>query len=288
MDVSLIGTGLMGCAMTERLLATGHQVTVWNRTRERTEPLAELGAAVADSPEAAITAGEVTILMLTDEPAIRAVLAPTGRFPDLAGHTLLQMGTIGYAESRGLLEEVRAAGGEYFEAPVLGSRGQAVAGTLLIAVGATAEQFERWRGLLRCFGPEPSRVGEVGQGAAVKLAFNQLIASHITAFSLSLGMIRRRGVEVEEFMRILRRSSIYAKTYDKKLPRLLERDFSDPNFRERLLLKDIDLIRAEATELGLGTAAIDGIRELVERALEMGLEEDDYSTVYNAVDPVER
>lgn len=285
MHVSLIGTGLMGCAMTERLLATGHSVTVWNRTPDKTEAVAELGAAVADSPEAAIAAAEVTILTLTDEPAIRAVLSPDGSFPDLDGRTLLQMGTIGSEESRGLLADIEAAGGEYLEAPVLGSRGQAVAGTLLIAVGSTEEQFEHWRDLLKCFGPGPRRVGEVGQGASVKLAFNQLIASHITAFSLSLGMIRRRGVEVEEFMQILRRSSIYAKTYDKKLPRLLERDFSNPNFRERLLLKDIDLIRVEAAELGLDAATLEGIRQLVEKAIGMGLANDDYSTVYNAVDP---
>lgn len=285
MQVSLIGTGLMGCAMTERLLASGHAVTVWNRTREKTEPLAEMGATVADAPEAAIGAAGITILMLTDEPAIRSVLAPDGTLPDLGERVLLQMGTIGSDQSRRLLEDVTAAGGEYFEAPVLGSRGQAVAGTLLVAVGSTAEQYERWRPLLECFGPDPQRVGEVGQAASVKLAFNQLIASHITAFSLSLGMIRRRGVEVEEFMQILRRSSIYAETFDKKLPRLLERDFSNPNFRQRLLLKDIDLIRTEAEALGLDTAALVGIRRLVDKALAMGLSEDDYSTVYNAVDP---
>ncbi len=88
-------------------------------------------------------------------------------------------------------------------------------------------------------------------------------------------------------MQILRRSSIYAETFDKKLPRLLERDFSNPNFRQRLLLKDIDLIRTEAEALGLDTAALVGIRRLVDKALAMGLSEDDYSTVYNAVDPPE-
>lgn len=285
MKVSLIGTGLMGRPMALRLLEKGHQVTVFNRTAAKTEPLVEAGADMAGSAIEAIESSDLTILMLTDEPAIRAVLSPQGAMPHLAGRTILQMGTIGASESRNLGEDVEAVGGEYFEAPVMGSRGQAAAGTLIMAVGASPKQFERWKSLLSCFGPDPQYVGEVGQAAAVKLAFNQLIAAHISSFSLSLGIVRREGVDVEEFMEILRRSGIYARTYDKKLPRLLQRDFSEPNFRAELLLKDVDLIRDETLELGLDGRVVDAIRGLVVKALEMELGEDDYSTIYNAVDP---
>ncbi len=285
MRVSLIGTGLMGEPMAGRLLEAGQDVAVYNRTSEKAEALIAAGARRERSAAEAIAASEVTILMLSDAAATRATLAPEGALPDLSGRTLIQMATIGPAESIELAADVDAAGGEYLEAPVLGSRSQAADGSLFILVGATPEQFERWRDLLSVLGSDPRRMGEVGQAATAKLAFNQLIASHITSFSLSLGMVRRSGVDLEEFMAILRQSALYAKTHDAKLPRMQARDFSDPNFQTRLLLKDIDLVRNEAARLGLIPTAIDGIRDLVQGAVEEGLADEDYSCVYNAVDP---
>jgi len=285
MDVSLIGTGLMGHPMAVRLLAAGHRLSVYNRTREKALSLRDQGAEVAASPAAAIVASPVTVLMLKHAPAIRNLLYRGGALPELSGRTILQMSTIGPRESIALMEEVRDAGGEYCEAPVLGSRPQAREGRLLIMVGATAEEFERWSGLLRCFGPEPRRVGEVGQAAALKLAFNQLIAGLASAFALSLGMVRRQGIDVELFMEILRESALHARMFDAKLPRMLARDFSDPNFPARLLAKDLDLVCAEAQALGLGAEPLEGVRAVLERTLAMGLGDGDYCGLYAAVDP---
>jgi 3-hydroxyisobutyrate dehydrogenase len=285
MRVSLIGTGLMGEPMARRLLEAGYDLTVHNRTIAKTRSLVEAGVRRADSAAEAVAASEVTVLILADSAAIRAALAPAGSLPDLSGRTLIQMATIGAAESLELARDVEAHGGDYLEAPVLGSRAQAADGSLFVLVGSTAEQFERWRDLLSVLGSNPRRMGEVGQAATVKLALNQLIASHITSFSLSLGMVRRAGVDVDKFMGILRRSALYASSQDTKLPRMQARDFSDPNFQTRLLLKDIDLVRQEADRLGLTPTAIEGIRDVVQMAIEQGLADADYSSVYNAVDP---
>lgn len=288
MDVSLIGTGLMGRPMAERLLAAGHRVTVFNRTREKALPLEEQGARVAGSAREALTASEATFLMLRDSAAILSLLFEEGGvLPDLSGRTVIQMSTISPDESVALARDVRQAGGDYLEAPVLGSTPQAREGKLLVMVGGSPEQFDRWREVLRAFGPMPMLVGEAGHGAALKLALNQLIPSLAAAFSLSLGMVRRYGLDVDLFMGILRQSTFYAQAFDRKLPQMLERDFTNTNFPAELMLKDLHLVRSQAAALGLDTEPLDGVVAAVRKTVEAGRGREDYSALYTVVDPEE-
>ena len=97
-------------------------------------------------------------------------------------------------------------------------------------VGGTQDQLHRWGPVLQSLGQEPRLVGPVGQAAALKLALNQLIAAEITAFSLSLGLIQRSGVSVDLFMSILKESALFAPVFEKKLPRLQQRQYDHPNF----------------------------------------------------------
>ncbi|MEL6912800.1 MAG: NAD-binding protein [Cyanobacteria bacterium J06598_4] len=128
-------------------------------------------------------------------------------------------------------------------------------------------------------------MGAVGTAAAMKLALNQLIPSLISSFSLSLSLVQHLGVDEEKFMSVLRQSAIYAPTFDKKLPRMRDRDFSNPNFPTKHLLKDTNLIINQAAELGLNTGHIEGVKQVIEAALEMGLDDLDYSSIYSAINP---
>jgi 3-hydroxyisobutyrate dehydrogenase len=285
MRVAFIGTGLMGRPMAERALAAGHELTVYNRTRDKAEPLARKGARIAGSAREAIEVGECTVFMVRDGSVVRDLLSDEGFIPSLGGRTVIQMSTIAPVESVKLMEDVRGAAGDYLEAPVLGSVPQAEEGKLLVMVGGNSEQLGHWGGLLGCFGPEPRLVGPVGHAAALKLALNQLIASLSAAFSLSLGMVRRKGIEVDLFMDILRQSAFHAPTFDRKLPQMLARDFASPNFPAALLLKDLDLARAEADGLGLDTAALDGVRAVVKETVEAGRGREDYAALYETIDP---
>ncbi len=285
MRVAFIGTGLMGYPMAERVLAAGHEVIAYNRTREKAEPLERKGARIAGSAREAIAAGECAVFMVKDGSVVRELLSDEGFIPSLGGRTIIQMSTIGPAESVKLMEEVGGAAGDYLEAPVLGSVPQAEEGKLLVMVGGSAEQLEHWGGLLRCFGPEPRLVGPVGHAATLKLAMNQLIGSLAAAFSLSLGMVRRKGIEVDLFMDVLRQSAFYAPTFDRKLPQMLSRDFSLPNFPAALLLKDLDLARGEAGALGLDTTALDGVRDVVKKTVEADRGREDYAALYETIDP---
>lgn len=285
MNVALIGTGLMGFPMAEKLLEAGFNTTVFNRTRAKTEPLKARGANIAETPSEAIRSAEVVILMLADYPAIEETLFAAGKAVDFSDRTIIQMGTILPEESLKLGERVRQGGGVYLEAPVLGSIPNVKEKQLLVMVGATEEQFHAHEKIFRAFGSNIYWIGEVGKAAVVKLALNQLIASLTAGFALSLGVVQKHDVDVDIFMSILRHSALYAPTFDKKLPQMLERNFAGANFPLKHLQKDVDLVHTVARSAGLNTVGLQALREIFIRAVEQGFAEADYSALYNAIYP---
>lgn len=279
----------MGAPMALRLLAVGHQVWVYNRTAAKTEPLVAAGATACATPTDVLAAATVTVLMLSDAPAIEAVLLPEGQpEPDLAAHTFIQMGTLAPMESQRLGQRLGALGASYLEAPVLGSIPEAKAGTLMVMVGAPAAEFAQWEPLLACLGDTLYHVGPVGQGAALKLAMNQLIGALTTGFATSLGLVQQAGIDQDQFMAVVRRSALYAPTFDKKIGRMASRNFANPNFPTKHLLKDMRLFDRAAAKLGLDTSVVGAISTVLERAVAQGLADSDYSSVFNVVSPLER
>ncbi|MBD2104442.1 NAD(P)-dependent oxidoreductase [Leptolyngbya sp. FACHB-261] len=285
MKLGWLGTGLMGLPMAQRLVAAGLPLVAYNRTAAKLEPLRLAGAEIATQPQAVLANADCIMLMLTNAQAIRDTLLNEQIRSQLQGRTIIQMGTIAPTESKDLCAQIQAAGGDYFEAPVLGSIPEAQTGKLIVMVGATPEQFERYQELLQHFGPQPQLLGPVGSASAIKLALNQLIASLTTAFSLSLGFVLRQEADVEAFMSILRGSALYAPTFDKKLQRMLDRNYDQPNFPTQHLLKDVNLFLAEAQAVEQNTSSLEGVRTILEIALEQGLTHADYSALFSAVNP---
>ena len=230
MKVAFLGTGLMGQPMAQRLLEQGVELIAYNRTPEKLEPLKAAGAEVTEHPHQAIAAADYVVLMLTNTAAIYTVLLSDMSSRSVKGKQVIQMGTITPTESREIRDAVVSAGGDYIEAPVLGSRPEAKDGKLIVMVGAQKDQYRYSLELLKHFGPDPILVGSVGSAAAVKLALNQLIASLTSAFGLSLGFIQRQGIKPDIFMQILRESAVYAPTFDKKLQRMVDGNYDNPNF----------------------------------------------------------
>ena len=270
-DVSLLGTGLLGTPVARRLLATGLSLTAWNRTPGRTAGAAEAGAVIAPSAAAALAASPVSLLFLADAAAIGETLFAPESAAALAGRTLVQMGTISPDESRELGARVAAGGGSWLEAPVLGSGPQALAGTLFVLAGGRQQLFSRWRPLLLRLGTDPLYVGETGKAAALKLALNNLIGSLTASFAASLAIVRSEGIDPELFMKVLRPSALYAPTFDKKLGKMLSRDFSDPSFPVRHMLKDMLLVVGEAERHGVDAGVARAVSAALERAIGAGL-----------------
>jgi 3-hydroxyisobutyrate dehydrogenase len=279
MEISLLGTGLLGGAIGERLLHCGHRLTVWNRNSERCAPLLALGARAATTPTEAVAAGELVITVLSDGATTSAVLLEqTG--DALAGRLVLQVATIAPEESLALATGLAQRGAELLELPVLGSKPEALAGSLQLMAGGTPEALDRARPVLLDLGGEPHHLGPVGAALTTKLALNQLIASLTHSFSLSLHLVQRGGVEVEAFMAILRASALYAPTFDKKLAKELADDYVNPNFPTAHLRKDLQLFLLTAADAGLNSEGLSGLAQLLERSTAAGLDDLDYSSLH--------
>ncbi|MCX4189502.1 NAD(P)-dependent oxidoreductase [Methylophaga sp. OBS3] len=284
MQIAILGGGLMGQAMTERLLVEQQKVTVFNRSIDKIQALKSLGASVTDNVLEAVNSADLLLLTLSDATAIESVLASIPA-EKLAGKLLIQMGTIGPQQSQQIAEKCLVAGTAYLECPVLGSLPEARSGNLILMAGGAHADFEKALPVLRLLGKKPQLIGEVGQGAAMKLAMNQLIAGLTASFSLSLGLIESQGIDTEQFMGLLRESALYAPTFDKKLERMQQRDFANPNFPTKHLTKDTRLFLEVAEQLRLDASGLEGVLKLLDKTVSMGLDNTDYSAIYAAVSP---
>jgi len=279
MNLSLIGTGLLGASVSERLLAQGHHLTVWNRTAAKSDALNRLGAACANTAADALQASDSTLLFLADRAAIESVLLNESTRGALCGRLIVNMGTISPADSLALGQALRAAGADYAECPVLGSQPEARSGSLILMFGGLEAQFSALSPALLSLGSSLKHIGAVGQAAALKLAMNQLIASETAAFAMSLALVQAHGVAVDDFMQLLRGSALYAPTFDKKLDRMLGGDFSRPNFPLDHLIKDVRLFIASAGEQGIETRPLATLEAVLTHVAQAGHGAEDYSVL---------
>jgi 3-hydroxyisobutyrate dehydrogenase len=259
-------------------------ITVYNRTQEKLTSSIEKGAVAAETAELAITNSDYILFMLSDAAAINSVLDTVDNTV-LNNKLFIQMGTIAPEESRHIAARLQQFGAKYIECPVLGSLPEARTGTLILMAGGTQSDYESALPLLNLIGNNPKLIGGIGQGATVKLAMNQLIAGLTASFSLSLALVEKENIDIEQFMTIVRESALYAPTFDKKLDRMLERNFDNPNFPTKHLAKDTRLFLSVAEQLGLETCGLQGVSELINKTLAQGLDNTDYSALMAAVSP---
>ena len=288
MDIGIIGIGLMGKAFVERFMSQGYTVRVFNRTQDNIKDLADNGVIVCNTADELISASDTIILMVSNADAISDILRldnQSDKQQNLQGKTILQMATISPTQTKEIGEAISSRGGHYLEAPVLGSIPEAKTGTLIIMAGGSKDVFENVLPTLQVLGTAPRYIGETGSAAALKLAMNQLIASLTAGFSLSLGYAIKNGVDTDLFMETVRESALYAKTYDKKLQKYLDRDFGTANFSTQHLLKDIRLFIDDAKAAGLNTDALEGIERITNTTVEEGMDVMDYSSIYQVICP---
>ncbi len=279
--IAFIGTGLIGYPMAERLLQKGFKLNIFNRTKSKALPLEKMGANIYDSPVNAIKDTVKVITVLTTYEANTSVLFTENI--SYESKTVIQMGTIGVEENIRLEQKIKSLGGQYLEAPVLGSIPQIKGRELITLVGGEKEVFTRQESLLKTFGQDVHYFGKTGKASAAKLAYNQLIATLTAAFSMSLGFIKANNVDVEKFMEILRKSALYSPTFDKKLPKMLANDFSNPNFPLKHLLKDVRIIESDFDEKRIDTQILQSIEKILKNGIDMGMANLDYSAIYNAI-----
>jgi 3-hydroxyisobutyrate dehydrogenase-like beta-hydroxyacid dehydrogenase len=251
MKIAFIGLGSMGFPMATNLIKAGHELIVYNRTRERAESLAEQGAWVAGSPREAAAGVEVLITMLADDAAVELVtFGDQGALLGLArGAIHLSMSTIGHALSRRLAAEHGARGQTYVAAPVFGRPDAAQAAKLWIVPAGPAEAIERCRPLFEAMGQGVEVVGEDPPVAnVVKLAGNFLLASAIEALGEALALVRKYGVEPKRFLEIANGRLIRSPVYENYGNLIVSQRYQPAGFKLRHGLKDMRLALAAGDE----------------------------------------
>jgi 3-hydroxyisobutyrate dehydrogenase len=194
----------MGAAIAQRLLGLGHEVTVWNRTVEKTRPLAAAGAKVAATPARLAAESEIIVTILTDADAIAA--AYHGRdgllSASVSGKLFIEMSTVRPETERTLAGTVRAKGAAMIECPVGGTIGPAKDGKLFGFVGGEAADVARARPLLEQMCRRIEHVGSVGAGASMKLAINLPLLVFWQAFGEALALCRPLGLDAARLIDI--------------------------------------------------------------------------------------
>jgi 3-hydroxyisobutyrate dehydrogenase-like beta-hydroxyacid dehydrogenase len=274
--VAVVGLGAMGSRIARRLLETGHDVVVWNRTAAKAAPLVELGAAQASTPAEAAARAEAVVTMVSDERALQEVTdgadgVAAGALPT----TIVQMSTVGPGPvarlAAGLPEGV-----ELLDAPVLGSVAEVESGSLQLFVGGDAELLARWTPLLGALG-RIVPVGPVGAGSAAKLVANASLFGAIVAVGEALALGISLGLPVEVAFDVLAATPLAAQA-ERRRPSIESGEYPT-RFALDLARKDADMIAAAASAAGAELRIAEAVRSWFADAAEAGLAASDYSSV---------
>ncbi len=241
MKVAFFGAGNMGEPMARNLLRAGHEVTVYNRTREKVAPLATAGARIADSPAAAAKGVDAAITMLANDQAVRDIMLGAALDALRAGAVHMCTSTISVAFSKELAAAHAARGQGYISTPVLGRPEAAAGKQLWVMAAGPKDQLERCRPLMEAIGRGVSIMGEQPwQANLVKIAANFMLASMLEAMAESSALVRKSGLDAHAFFDVLSaifNSPVYT-TYGKIIA---DQQFDPAGFRLVLGLKDITL-----------------------------------------------
>ncbi|PWJ19231.1 NAD(P)-dependent oxidoreductase [Jannaschia seohaensis] len=253
--VALLGTGLMGAPMARNLVAAGHDLTVWNRSRAKAEGL---GAAVADTPAEAVAGAAVVISMLSDGPASDAVqVQAMDAFAP--GAIWVEMGSIKPEEARAHAARFAERGIGYVDAPVSGGTKGAEAGTLAIMAGGDAKAFAAVESVLNDLG-RAVHVGPIGAGQLSKLANQAIVACTIGAVAEAMLLLEQGGADPAAVRDALKGGFADSTILQQHGQRMTERNF-EPGGLTKFQIKDLDNVLAEADGLGLELPTVRAIND---------------------------
>jgi len=271
----------MGGAMARRLEAEGHELTLWNRTRERAEAL-RVGRVAATPAEAAASA-DIVISMLTDADAVRATyLGENGVLKAARGQVFIEMSTAGPDVAKELAPLIERAGAQFVEAPVLGSVGAVESGNLIVLAAGREEAIERARPVLQALG-EVRRVGDIGSAASLKLVANSMLASVSALAAELLAAGASVGLNREEVFWVIAR---IAPVLNQRKAGFVEHRYEPVTFALRDAVKDVRLALDLFERNGSTTPLTAATKGLYERAAQVAgyLDMSAISTLYERKD----
>ena len=278
--ITLIGTGLMGVPMALNLIKAGHDLTVWNRTRARAQPVLDQGATWADSPAKAIAQADIIITMLSDGFATQALLDDPEFAAALApGMIWLDMSSAKPEHARAQAAHLATCGVAHLDAPVSGGTKGAEAATLAIMAGGDAGTFATARPVFEAMG-RPVHVGPSGTGQLSKLANQTIVAVTIGAVAEAMLLAERGGADPAAVREALKGGFADSVILQQHGARMTEGDFQ-PGGLSKFQRKDLDNTLAEAAALGLDLPSTKAVRDRFDHFIEeMGGGDLDHSGLY--------
>ena len=249
-SIAFLGTGLMGAPMCQNLLSAGLPLTVWNRSLAKTEPLTKRGAVVADSPQSAVADADAVITMLSDGPAVSAVMFEQGAADCIReGATHVDMSSIGADEAIEHAKRHAERGVRYLDAPVSGGTKGAAAGELAIMAGGDAETFAAMQAVFAPLG-QATHVGPNGCGQLAKLANQVIVAVTIGAVSEAFILAGGGGADRAKVREALQGGFASSRILTEHGQRMVDRAF-EPGGPAKFQLKDLHNALSAADRLGL-------------------------------------
>ena len=280
LSVGWIGTGRMGFAMASRLLDAGADVTAWNRTRAKAEPLMEKGGKVVDSPTE-LADRDVVFTMVGgpkdfEEVAMgeHGVLSQGGQTPGM----LIDCTSINEESSKKVRDYAKGVGTEMIDAPVSGNHHVVVAGKLSIVASGDAASFEKARPFLEAIGRGVSYVGEGELARMVKICHNVMLGVVAQNMAEITVLAEKGGVPRQAFLDFINNSVMGSMFTTYKTPAFVNLDMT-PTFTPPLLRKDMDLGLSAARELGVPMPVTAAARECVQSIIGQGYLEEDFATL---------
>jgi len=286
LKIGFIGLGIMGNAMARNLVKAGFDLTVWNRTADKCRGFAELGTTVSATPRQVAEASDITFAMLADPAAAEAVcFGDDGVAAGIsAGKGYVDMSTVSPETALSVAAAIRNRGGQFLEAPVSGSKKPAEEGTLVILTAGDRELYDRSLPALEKMGKKVMFLGEVGQGACMKLVVNMVMGGMMTMLCEGLALGKVSGLRASDLLDVLDAGALSNPMFRMKGPQIVQGNFSTA-FPLKHMQKDLRLALGLAGQKGQPLYTAAAANECFKAALGLGHGDDDFSAVSRAIMP---
>ncbi len=278
--VGIIGLGMLGNAVALHLLDSGFEVTVYNRTKEKTTQAKENGAKVATSPKEIAENSELVITVVRDASAVREIsFEKDGIIEGKHGKLIVaDMSTIDPTESKNISKKFQEYNIHKLDIPVMGGPNVAITGDLVMMVSGNKESFDHCKNVLEKIANKVFFLGESGVAHTVKLAMNLQITMLALALSEGITLVKKANVDPKIFLEILNSTYFKTRMSEKKAYKMVEGKY-DATFTLANLKKDINTMTSAAKSLGIELPMIKKAEEVYENAFKEGFGEIDYTGI---------
>ncbi|KAK9102572.1 hypothetical protein Sjap_019826 [Stephania japonica] len=284
LHVGFLGLGIMGSPMAQNLIKAGCDVTVWNRTKSKCDPLLSLGAKYKASPEEVASSCDITFAMLADpESAVDVACGKHGAANGMSPEKgYVDISTVDGPTSKSISRRIKATGALFLEAPVSGSKKPAEDGQLIFLTAGDRPLYEKAAPFLDIMGKSRFYHGEVGNGAAMKLVVNMIMGSMMASFSEGLLLSEKVGLDPSVLVEVISQGAISAPMFSMKGPSMVQALYPTA-FPLKHQQKDLRLALGLAESVSQPTPIAAAANELYKVAKSHGLGDEDFSAVMEAV-----